>query len=122
MMNCKRFSSWKLAGTASLLFMASHVFGQNTTDTTSVDKAKEELRTNIPIIILDDNDSENNSGNGGQSIASLLYGGRDPYFSNVFNFNAARFRVRGYDNSFTDTYINGAPVKNLTNGSAQWSL
>lgn len=121
-MNCKRFSSWKLAGTASLLFMASHVFGQNTTDTTSVDKAKEELRTNIPIIILDDNDSENNSGNGGQSIASLLYGGRDPYFSNVFNFNAARFRVRGYDNSFTDTYINGAPVKNLTNGSAQWSL
>lgn len=116
------FSWRKLAGITPMLLLAGNISAQITNDTTAVEKAKEEFRSNIPVIVLDENDSENNSGSGGQSVASLLYGGRDPYFSNVFNFYSARFRVRGYDNSLTDTYINGVPVKNLTNGSTQWSL
>lgn len=83
---------------------------------------QEDIRSNIPVIVLDDNDAENNTGSSGQSISSILYGGRDPYYSGVFNFNAARFKLRGYDASYFDTYINGAPVKNLTNGYTSWNL
>ena len=102
-----------------LLWGASPAMSQVKKDSTEI---QEEIRSNIPVIVLDDNDAENNSSSSGQSISSILYGGRDPYYSGVFNFNAARFKIRGYDASYFDTYINGAPVKNLTNGYTAWNL
>ncbi|MFD1628255.1 hypothetical protein [Pseudopedobacter beijingensis] len=107
---------------AAVMLAPSLVFAQLKTDTTEVQQMKEELRNNIPIVVLDENDSENATGSGGQSISSVLYGGRDPYFSGVFNFNVARFKIRGYDNSYSETYINGVSMKNLTNGYMPWNL
>ncbi|PZP44800.1 MAG: TonB-dependent receptor [Pseudopedobacter saltans] len=82
----------------------------------------EEIKNSIPVISLDESDADNSASSDGQTISSVLYGGRDPYFSNVYNFNAARFRIRGYDNSFTDTYINGISVTDASNGNTVWSL
>lgn len=82
----------------------------------------EEIKSNIPVITLDDNDADNASSDDGQSISSVLYGGRDPYFSSIFNFGAARFRIRGYDSKYTETMINGVSVRNLTSGMTTWNL
>ncbi|MFT4203933.1 MAG: TonB-dependent receptor [Chitinophagaceae bacterium] len=81
-----------------------------------------EMKSSIPIISLDENDAENSASSDGQTISSVLYGGRDPYYSNVYNFSAARFQVRGYDNGYTDTYINGIPVNDANNGATVWNL
>ncbi|BAV08412.1 TonB-dependent receptor [Filimonas lacunae] len=102
-----------------LLLGTSRSYSQVKKDSTEL---QEEIKSNIPVIVLDDNDAENGSSSSGQSISSILYGGRDPYFSSVFNWSAARFKIRGYDGSYTETYINGAPVKKLTNGYTSWSL
>lgn len=122
MFNSKQFLFKNLASVALLLLFASQLLAQTKKDSSEVQQIKEDIRTNIPVIILDENDSENNTGSAGQSVSSVLYSGRDPYFSSVFNFNAARFRIRGYDASYSETYINGVSVKNLTNGSTPWSL
>ncbi|OMP78998.1 TonB-dependent receptor [[Flexibacter] sp. ATCC 35208] len=82
---------------------------------------REDVKANIPIIAIDETDSDNGNA-AGQNISSILYAGRDPYFSNVANFNAARFKVRGYNADYFETYINGIPVKNITNGFTPWSL
>ena len=58
--------------------------------------------------ILDDSNAE---------VASLLTASRDP-FNNVaaFNFRAARFRIRGYDNTANEVYINGVYFNSLSSG------
>ncbi|WP_212005466.1 TonB-dependent receptor [Chitinophaga sp. HK235] len=117
-----RIFSKRLFTGISLLLAAPGVFSQVKKDSVAALELKEDIRSNIPVIVLDENDADNNAGSSGQSISSILYGGRDPYYSGVFNFNAARFKLRGYDASYFDTYINGAPVKNLTNGYTAWSL
>ncbi|MBN9298945.1 MAG: TonB-dependent receptor [Filimonas sp.] len=116
------FFSKKSMAVTALLLLASTAFSQVKKDTAAIQDLKEDIKSNIPVIVLDDNDAENNSSSSGQSISSILYGGRDPYYSGVFNFNVARFKIRGYDASYFETYINGAPVKNLTNGYTSWSL
>jgi hypothetical protein len=66
---------------------------------------------NVPTITLSDNDL---TGQGGQSVAGVLSAGRDPYMAAVaFNFSAARFRNRGYDNENL-TLMNGIPVEDLS--------
>ena len=69
---------------------------------------------NVPSISIDENDL----GDGGtQNIASLLTAGRDPFYSATsFNFSAARFRIKGYDNDNFQTYMNGIPMDILGNG------
>ena len=45
------------------------------------------------------------------TVSSLLVGSRDPFQqAAAFNFNATRFRIRGYDNRYTEVFLNGAPV------------
>lgn len=66
---------------------------------------------NAPTITLSDNDIRDQSS---QSIAGVLSAGRDPYASAAaFNFSAARFRNRGYDNENL-TLMNGIPVEDLS--------
>ncbi|MFM9008388.1 MAG: beta-sandwich domain-containing protein, partial [Bacteroidota bacterium] len=66
---------------------------------------------NVPAITLSDNDL---AGQGGQSVAGVLSASRDPYMAAVaFNFSAARFRNRGYDNEKL-TLMNGIPVEDLS--------
>ncbi|WP_447640528.1 MULTISPECIES: TonB-dependent receptor [Chitinophagaceae] len=83
---------------------------------------RNEMKTSIPVISLDESDAENAASSDGQTISSVLYGGRDPYYASVYNFNASRFRIRGYDNSYISTYINGISVADASEGGTAWSL
>jgi hypothetical protein len=85
-----------------------------------VSDLKEGMLDNIPTVSLDENDL----GDGGsQSISSVLTAGRDPFFSAAsFNFSAARFRIRAYDNDLNTTFMNGIPMDNLDNGFTPFGL
>jgi hypothetical protein len=93
--------------------------GRATRDTT-IEELKQGVLDNIPVVSLDENDM----GDGGtQSISSILTAGRDPFYSAAsFNFNATRFRLRGYENDHFSTYMNGVPMDNLDNGFAPYGL
>jgi len=79
---------------------------------------KDDITETIPTITVDDD----NDGSG-QSVASLLTAGRDPYFNAAsFNFNAVRFRIRGYDNDLNATFMNGIAMDNLDNGFTPFGL
>jgi len=102
-------------------FSAS-VHGQVADSTASKPSSVEELLENqlmfdeAPVISLDDNDVS-------QGISSQLTAGRDPYFSAAtFNWGAARFKIRGYDNDNFITYMNGVPMDVLDNGGSSFFL
>ncbi len=81
---------------------------------------KDNAIDNTPLISLDDNELSDAST---QNISSLLTAGRDPFYNAAaFNFNAARFRVRGYNADFSGTYINGIRMNNPDNGFTPFSL
>lgn len=89
-------------------------------DTNITEEIKEGVLDNIPIVSLDENDSQDGSA---QNISSQLNAGRDPYFSGAsFHFNAVRFRFRGFDNELFSTYMNGAQMENLDNGFTPFGL
>ena len=76
------------------------------------------LSDNIPVISIDDNETGNL---GIQNISSSLSAGRDPFINAAsFNFFAARFRVRGYNQSYSTTFMNGAKLENLDNGGSNF--
>ncbi len=56
-------------------------------------------------------------------VSSLLTAGRDP-FNNAaaFNMQAARFRVRGLDLAYNQTFLNGVPFNDLDDGRAFWAV
>ena len=87
---------------------------------TLLEEIKESVLDNIPTVSLDENDL----GDGGsQNISSVLTAGRDPFYSAAsFNFSAVRFRIRGYDNEYFGTYMNGIPMDNLDNGFTPYGL
>lgn len=92
----------------------------NTKDTTIVEELKESAGDNIPVVSLDENDMQDGSA---QNISSQLGAGRDPFLSAAsFHFNAARFRIRGYDADLFSTYMNGVPMENLDNGFTPYGL
>lgn len=89
-------------------------------DSTLVSDLKDNLLDNIPVVSLDENDLNDASS---QNVSSVLTAGRDPYFNAAsFNFNAVRFRIRGYDADMFSTYMNGIPMDNLDNGFTPWGL
>jgi len=60
---------------------------------------------------------------GEENISGLLHGSRDVFLSAAaYNLGMLRFRVRGYDNQYTEVNINGVPMENLDNGRVYWSL
>jgi hypothetical protein len=76
--------------------------------------------TLIPVIALTDADFDDNDR---QQFSSLLTAGRDPFIAAVsFNFNAVRFKMRGYDADLFGTSLNGLPMNNLDNGYTPWAL
>jgi hypothetical protein len=87
---------------------------------TVIDDLKEGVTESIPTISLDDNDLTDA---GSQNVSSVLTAGRDPFFAAAaFNFNAVRFRIRGYDADLFSTYMNGIPMENLDNGFTPFGL
>ncbi|RYY87235.1 MAG: TonB-dependent receptor [Chitinophagaceae bacterium] len=87
---------------------------------TTIEEMKQGVLDNIPVITLDENDMGDA---GTQNISSILTAGRDPFFNAAsFNFSAVRFRIRGLENDYFSTYMNGVPMDNLDNGFAPYGL
>ncbi len=65
---------------------------------------------------------DDNSSQGG-TVSSLLTASRDPFQqAAAFNFNATRFRIRGYDNRYTEALIDGAPVNDAEAGRPRFYI
>ena len=95
---------------------------QDTTVTKNIDSTqvdvREDMADNIPIVSLDENDL----GDGGSQNSSI-FSARDPFYSAAsFNFNVARFRMRGYEGDLNTTFMNGIPMDNLDNGFTPFGL
>ncbi len=65
---------------------------------------------------------EVNEGSSAQNVSSILQASRDVFASiTAFQFNVARFRVRGLDGGYTRMLLNGMPVNDLDDGRVNWS-
>ena len=77
--------------------------------------------TSNNVIILDDSQLQEDETSA--SVSSLLGASRDPFLSAAaFNFGAVRFRVRGYQNSMSETMINNLPMQTLHNGRVPFNF
>ena len=74
----------------------------------------------LSLITLTENDlGDDNSGS--ESTSGLLQSSRDVFLQNAaFNFGQARFRVRGLDNEYGSTMINGVAMNKIYDGRPQW--
>jgi len=74
----------------------------------------------LSLITLTENDlGDDNSGS--ESTSGLLQASRDVFLQNAaFNFGQARFRVRGLDNEYGLTMINGVSMNKIYDGRPQW--
>lgn len=76
----------------------------------------------VPTVTLEDVET-NDEGGSDQGISPILNAGRDAFMSAAaFNFSIARFRIRGYDNDYFDTYMNGIPTEYIDNGFGAYNL
>jgi len=74
----------------------------------------------LPTLAID---NDNLNDNGGAEVSSMLTAGRNPFLSAaLFNFSVLRFRIRGYDNNWNGTYINGLEFNGLDNGNTPFGL
>ncbi|AXG73887.1 TonB-dependent receptor [Flavobacterium arcticum] len=75
----------------------------------------------LSLITLTENDLGDDNG-GSESTAGLLQASRDAFMqAAAYNFGQARFRVRGLDNEYGKTMINGVPMDKMYDGRPQWS-
>lgn len=69
----------------------------------------------IPTASLSESDIKENSSS--TNISGVLGASRDAFTSaTTFNFSIARFRIRGYENGYAPTLMNGANMTDLTTG------
>jgi hypothetical protein len=75
----------------------------------------------LSLITITDNDlGDDNSGS--ENTAGLLQASRDIFQqAAAFNWGIARFRIRGLDNEYGTTMINGIVMNKLYDGRPQWS-
>ena len=75
----------------------------------------------LSLITITENDLGDDNG-GSESTAGLLQATRDVFMqAAAFDFGQARFRVRGLDNEYGRTMINGVPMDKIYDGRPQWS-
>ncbi|GAA4760657.1 MULTISPECIES: TonB-dependent receptor [Flavobacterium] len=74
----------------------------------------------ISLVTITENDlGDDNSGS--ESTSGLLQASRDAFQqAAAFNWGQARFRVRGLDNQYASTMINGVPMNKIYDGRPQW--
>ncbi|BCY27761.1 carboxypeptidase-like regulatory domain-containing protein [Flavobacterium okayamense] len=78
-----------------------------------------ELQLSLVTITENDLGDENT---GSESTSGLLQASRDTYQqAAAFNWGQARFRIRGLDNQYGTTMINGIVMNKLYDGRPQWS-
>ena len=100
-------------------------------DTTATDGVKTALSDSVaedrvfydvPTVTLEDVET-NDEGGSDQGISPVLNAGRDAFMSAAsFNFSIARFKIRGYDNDYFETYMNGIPTEYIDNGFGAFNL
>lgn len=75
----------------------------------------------LSLVSITENDlGDDNSGS--ESTAGLLQSSRDAYQqAAAFNWGQARFRMRGLDNEYGVTMINGIAMNKIYDGRPQWS-
>ena len=75
----------------------------------------------LSLITITENDlGDDNSGS--ENTAGLLQASRDVYQqAAAFNWGLARYRIRGLDNEYGVTMINGVVMNKLYDGRPQWS-
>ena len=75
----------------------------------------------LSLVTITENDlGDDNSGS--ESTAGLLQAARDTYQqAAAFNWGQARFRIRGLDNEYGTTMINGIVMNKIYDGRPQWS-
>lgn len=75
----------------------------------------------LSLITLTENDlGDDNSGS--ENTAGLLQSSRDAFQqAAAFNWGIARFRIRGLDNMYGTTMINGIVMNKVLDGRPQWS-
>jgi len=75
----------------------------------------------MALVTITENDlGDDNSGS--ESTSGLLQAARDVYQqAAAFNWGQARFRIRGLDNEYGTTMINGIVMNKLYDGRPQWS-
>lgn len=89
-------------------------------DSVEAVKAVEDMVYDLPVIALSDIEKGNEATT---FLPSILYANRDVLQSMAaFHFNTMRFRLRGYDASFSETKINGISMNNPDDGVTQWSM
>jgi hypothetical protein len=73
----------------------------------------------IPTVTLSDDELSEASS---QNVSGVLNSSRDAFISaTTYNFSAARFRLRGYDDENFTTLMNDAPMTDLTTGRTMYS-
>lgn len=75
----------------------------------------------LSLITITENDlGDDNSGS--ESTAGLLQASRDIFQQTAaFNWGQARYRIRGLDNEYGTTMINGVTMNKIYDGRPQWS-
>lgn len=62
-------------------------------------------------------------GDAAQTVSTIVTSNNDPYLSEVgYLFSPMRFRVRGYDNMYSQSYLNGLLVNDLELGRFSYSM
>ena len=88
---------------------------KSTADISTMTDISNDIRDNL--IDLDD------EGIKSQNISSILTSSKDVFVNTAsFNFSAARFRIRGYDNEFSRVLFNGLIMENGETNRAPFSL
>ena len=78
------------------------------------------LEQQINLITILENDL-NDDNSGSENTAGLLQATRDTYQqAAAFNWGQARFRIRGLDNEYATTMINGVVMNKLLDNRPQW--
>ncbi|MDR0799240.1 MAG: TonB-dependent receptor [Dysgonamonadaceae bacterium] len=75
------------------------------------------------FIFLDEETFGEDSEQGDFNVSSLMTSSNDIYLSNSnYNFSAVRFKVRGYDNRYSDVFINGINFNDAERGGFSYGM
>jgi hypothetical protein len=65
---------------------------------------------------------ENSDDDDTQMMSVMLSSSQDAFANASYHFNAMRFKARGYDYTYAQTFLNGLPMNDINNGNSPWSL
>jgi len=83
---------------------------------------QDEMKQEI-VLQLSESELSEDEGRASQNVSAALSSKGDIYSSQArFSFSPMRFRVRGYDNDYESTYINGVHFNGLERGSFNYSM